>query len=346
GTLTVSVDPSTVTTGQVAVGTTAGATGVEWGSIKLTATAEDIQLTRLKLTLAQATGGTTTDEVPGFAGVSLYLGSTRVSGPLAPTGTNAGGDVTMDFGFTAGSVVVPKNSSLTLTIKADLNGTSTGATAGESPTFHVADVTGAANLVDSDIEAKGATSGSIVTSFAGTLTPETASNFNAQTIHKTTLSVALNSASPSGTATRSSNQTILSLDFDAASQASVEIDKITIALASNGGLQDGAALFLKDGATTVATGYYSGTTFAGSVTFIPTSQFTIPTTGKTLTLVADTTTLITAVSKTLAMTMDLGSSDSMGNVTEGDVWWRDGELVDPIKWVDSSSPVASGTLSY
>ena len=113
---------------------------------------------------------------------------------------------------------------------------------------------------------------------------------------------------------------------------------------------------LKDGSTIIATGFFGATTPGSSVTvgtihFIPTTQFTIPLTGKTLTVSTDTTTgtgkIFDGGGDSFNFTVDLGSADSTGSITDGQVWWYDGSLTNTIKWVDSVvSPVQSGTLTY
>jgi hypothetical protein len=141
-------------------------------------------------------------------------------------------------------------------------------------------------------------------------------------------------------------------------------DKVKVSLSSNGGLdgtdtaQHATSATLRDGGTILATAYYSGNlsstaaaeTNAGHLTFIPTSQFTIPSGGKRLSVVADTTALITAVDKTLTKSVDLGSVNSNGAVTDGDIFWWDEsfDLTDnSIRWVDSTpNPVSGGTISY
>ncbi|RLC37723.1 hypothetical protein DRH29_01385 [candidate division Kazan bacterium] len=123
-------------------------------------------------------------------------------------------------------------------------------------------------------------------------------------------------------------------------------DALTVNLSSNGGLFNttgatNTAITLKDGTTTLATGYYSGTgtaklsTSNGEVTFIPTTERTIPASGKTWDIVADTSTLVTNTSKDLTMLIDLGSASSAGAITEGDVLWNDNSYTLNIGWVDN-----------
>ncbi|OGZ59187.1 MAG: hypothetical protein A3F94_00010 [Candidatus Spechtbacteria bacterium RIFCSPLOWO2_12_FULL_38_22] len=205
GTLTVAVDAGTPLARNVAVGAT-GTTSVEFSRAKFTSTDEAIDLLRLQVAL-DADGSN--NEVGNFAGVYVQkkVGDawTTVSGPLYFSGTNASADVTLNFAFTSGTAVVPKDGDLIMRVIADLNGTSNGATSVHTPTLYIQDVAGDTDFSASDVDARGVDSGAIVTSAAGTPTPITATNFNAPTIAKTKPVFALctascaGGASPSGT---------------------------------------------------------------------------------------------------------------------------------------------------
>lgn len=524
GALTLAVASGTPVVGQVV----AGATGVEFSRVNLSSLYEPINITKLVFT---KTGDTAVDNHIGGGSdsdfASLYIQNLTNStwGPngngKSNTATLVGGVATFNLDD-VNAIVVDNNSvsGVDIALKGNLNTVTTGVVSGDAPKFYIA------SLADSNtnITAKGGSTGVTLTTFtAGTPTPATATNFNAQTIYKGTLNLALNSGSLSGTQTRGASQTILKLDatsastgstatfratavntaaalageftnldegdweegtdagtddsaiaqsatslnvlgansvtwtkgtadgadafkfgFDAAVDLSdytgvamwvmpigtaagegfgvtltgatagtytldvgaltqgswtlVDVpfstasataftgrtavtdllftetteldatntvgiggvyfykDKIKVDMASGTGLFDTAAddntavAYLKDGGTTLATGYYSGTTSAGSITFFPTSQFTIPTTGKTLSVVADTTVLISAVSKTLAMTMDLGSADNNGAVTDGNVYFWDESFNlsdNSIRWVNATvNPIQSSSISY
>jgi uncharacterized protein YneR len=525
GTLTLAVASGTPKAAQVV----AGATNVEFSRVKLTSAFEPIRVTKMAFT---RTGDTGVDNHLGGGSdadfASVYL--QNLTDPTwGPNGNGKSNTVSVVSGVAtfnlsdANALVVDHNVStgIEVAIKGNLNTTTTGVTSGDAPKFTIA------ALNTTNLTAKGGSTGTTLSAFtAGTPTPATATNVNAQTILKGKLDIALNSTSLSGTSTRQANQVILKLDFDSADTGSVATfreasfnnagalagsftnlddgdweegtdagtadstvtqagatinvlggnsvrwtkgtadgadafkfgfdaavdlsdysgvalwvqpggtaagegfavtlagagagshtldvgalvqddwtlvdvpfsdattpftgltaitdllftesteldatntvdiggayfykDKIKVDMASNAGLYDPSAddhtglVTLKDGATTLATGYYSGTTSAGSVTFFPTSsdagQFTIPTSGKTLSLISDTTTLITAVSKTLSMTVTLGSSDNGGAVTDGGVFWYDDSFNlsdNALRWVDSAvSPIQSGTISY
>ena len=132
-------------------------------------------------------------------------------------------------------------------------------------------------------------------------------------------------------------------------------DKMVVSLASNAGLfattaaHNTASVNLQQGSSVLATAYYSGTTSAGKLTFVPTTQFTIPTAGETLTLVGDTTVLVTAASKTLSSTISLGSADNGGAVTDGQVFWHDGAFAltdNTIRWIYGTVGSISSNISY
>lgn len=538
GTLSLAVASGTPVAGQVV----AGATGVEFSRVKLTSQYEPIKITKLVFT---KTGDATVANHVGagsdsdFASVYLQNLTDSTWGPNGNGKTNTttlvGGVVTFNLDDT-NAITVDHNavSGVELALKGNLNTVTTGVTSGDAPKFYIA------SLADSNtnITAKGGSTGTTLTTFtAGTPTPATATNFNAQTIYKGTLTLALNSGSLSGTQTRSANQTILKLDATSNSTGSVATfragtvneatatttdfsptpagsdtdgdwavvtvgddgstgaasatnriggsgnsmlftqgattpaagngltyagvnldlsdytgmafwmrtsqvadnytitmtgatagshtittsgyeaghwyfvdvpfsdattpftgltavtawniltataaadtdtlnidklyfytDKLKVNLASNGSATLGLAANdtadynvsadLKDGGTTLATAWYSGNASstalhehsAGNLTFIPTSQFTIPTAGRTLSVVADTSALIRLTASTLSMTIGLGSADSNGLVTDGDVffWDESFNLSDnSIRWANATTnPIQSSTITY
>lgn len=533
GTLTLAVASATPKASQVV----AGATGVEFSRVKLTSLYEKILVTKVQFT---RTGDTNVDSHIGGGSdgdfASVYL-QNMTDATWGPNGNGKSNTVSVvnglaTFNFTdANAFVVDPNvsSGMEFSLRGNLNAVNAGVTSGDAPKFFID------GLDTVDLTAKGYSTGTTLSAFtAGSPTPATAANFNALTILKGKLDIALNSGSLSGNQTRASNQTVLKLDFDSADSGSVVTfragtvnvvdlattdfdpvpagtdtngdwavitvgddvstgaasatnrigsgansflftqgatspvaangwkydgvnldlsdysgmafwwrqtltdtadnftftltgatagshtiatgnmenghwylidipfsdattaftgltavtgiqavsaaalaagdivnvdqfyiykDKVKVAMASNAGL-DGAetavhttSADLKDGATVLATAFYSGDLSstaaaelsAGHVTFIPTTQFTIPTTGKTLSVVSDTTALITGA-KTLAMNIGLGSATNAGVVTDGNVFWYDDsfDLSDQaLRWVDSViAPVQSGTISY
>jgi hypothetical protein len=108
--------------------------------------------------------------------------------------------------------------------------------------------------------------------------------------------------------------------------------------------------YLKEGGSTVATGYINETsTSAASVTFIPTTAIEISKgTSKTFTVETATTTLITDQAGTddlLTPSISLGSSTA-GTVTAGDFWWNETNAT--VKWLGqvASTTLNGNTLKY
>jgi hypothetical protein len=95
----------------------AGNSSVVLAKVRLTASNEELKQTKLHVDLANA--GSYTD----LASMSLYDGSTLVAGPVSV-------DSTGGVDFTGMSLVVPKDSSKTITIKGALNAISNGAVTG------------------------------------------------------------------------------------------------------------------------------------------------------------------------------------------------------------------------
>jgi hypothetical protein len=126
-------------------------------------------------------------------------------------------------------------------------------------------------------------------------------------------------------------------------------DYIKMSLTSDAGLfaatgATNTAVTLKDGTSTVATGYVGGTlattfvsTSQAAVYWFPTTEMAISASGKTYNIVADTTALITAISKDLTMTIGLGSASSAGAITAGNVLWNDNSATTGIGWVYSTT---------
>ncbi len=95
----------------------AGQSGVVLGKIRLTAANEELKQTKMRVSLV------TTGNYTNLIAMSLYDGSTLVAGPVPV-------DSTGNADFSGMSFVVPKDGSKTLTVKADLNTISGGATSG------------------------------------------------------------------------------------------------------------------------------------------------------------------------------------------------------------------------
>ncbi len=201
GSITVSVDASTPTSKIIAVGTS-GLTDVELAKFKFSAVNEAVNLKGVKVTLAQTNSPSSANDVPNFATIKIYNGATLLATGY-PTGSNVSAVLGLTLNFNGNSVTVPKDGSVILVLKADLNGSSNGAVSMSTPNFYIADVAGSADLLASDLEAKGVDSGINVTSAAGSRDPSTLSgteptNINAVTIAKSKPVFALSSTTPSG----------------------------------------------------------------------------------------------------------------------------------------------------
>lgn len=221
GNLLVEVDAGTPNRGFVAVGAT-GKTGVDFMKFKITAgtsTAEAVDLERIAVILqaSDAGGDTKTNDISGFASLSLYNGTTRVSSMEFPSGTNAltSATSTFTFGtwsgslFTSAPLRIAKGASVVLTLKADMNGTSNGANSSTTPRFFLFDVAGSTDGISgstgSVITARGVDSGARLNSQGGVSTknPATAANFNDLVVVKSKPIFALCTASNCSKATPS-----------------------------------------------------------------------------------------------------------------------------------------------
>ncbi|MBI1888777.1 MAG: hypothetical protein HYS15_02505, partial [Candidatus Spechtbacteria bacterium] len=172
GTLTVAVDAATPLAQYVAVGTTAGKTGVEFAKWKFTSANEPIDIESLAVTMqASNNTPTTINDVPDFVSIQLYNGATAVSSVGFPTGTNITDAATTTFTFTP-QLRIPKDSNVVLTLKASMTGTSNGATSSSTPRFFIFDVTGSTDGSATGITGRGVDSGARVTSAAGTPNPQ------------------------------------------------------------------------------------------------------------------------------------------------------------------------------
>ncbi|MDD3285479.1 MAG: hypothetical protein PHG95_02490 [Patescibacteria group bacterium] len=124
----------------------AGNTDETLAKYKFTATNEDLKLTKMRVQLS----ANTSEEV---ASLALYDGSTKLTGDVVPTN---GATIYADFNSFTQDFIVPKDSSKTLTVKANLNTVSAGAASG---------TTIAASLVfDTNFEVRGVNSNTVITS--------------------------------------------------------------------------------------------------------------------------------------------------------------------------------------
>jgi hypothetical protein len=148
GSLTVTVDASSPSYTTAAGGTT----GVTTGVIKVHATNEAVNLTKLGLVLTAGTSPSSGDSSSDMTQVYLYNGATLV-GTATFTGTNTVATSTI----LNNGVTVPKDSDLRLTVKADLAGIGIG----------LSGTSGDIIMIDpNSAEGSGASSGSTIQSGA------------------------------------------------------------------------------------------------------------------------------------------------------------------------------------
>lgn len=194
-----------------------GSTGNELAKYKMTASYENINITVLPLYY--------TGTVADISNIKLYLNGSQV-GDVNGYSLSA---KLKTINFNAGEFVVTKDVANVLTIKADLNPKAQVTTSVSSVYIGIADsaytaVTGA--NADSeweaagsyDITAKGASSGTAITKSlihsVGTGTGNVYRS-NAFTVHKGILTVAKNSASPSGVSSAGAGRDVLVFDLTA-----------------------------------------------------------------------------------------------------------------------------------
>ncbi len=141
-------------------------------------------------------------------------------------------------------------------------------------------------------------------------------------------------------------------------------DFMQMNVTANVGLWDGTGattspvVNLKDASsgTTLVSGYLAGTvatTFVGTsqatVYWFPTTEMAIPASGKTYNVSTDTTVFMTATSRDLTMSIGLGSADSAGAITAGNVRWNDNSadtVATVIGWVDSNDSPLVRSLNF
>jgi len=134
-----------------------------------------------------------------------------------------------------------------------------------------------------------------------------------------------------------------------------------------GGLTNATLVTAKDlsSGTTFATGYFGGTAAtanantSGVVYLFPTAEFDVTSGGnRTISLVTDTSALISTATNSLSVNVNLGTSAST-LAAPGDIVWYDGKVaqfsgagnpntaVNSVVWLDTNpSPVQGGTLGY
>ncbi|MFA4917590.1 MAG: hypothetical protein WC560_13090 [Syntrophales bacterium] len=234
GTLTVSVDASTPVAANNSVGLY-GKKLVEFAKLKFEANYEDMKVKTLKLTLIDSAGAgagsnaTTTASSYDFDKVYLYDGATKLAEAVVDATA-----FTANFVSDSALFTVANGDSKVITVKADVMGLATGAFAGDSPVFYIA-----MNQDTTQIQGAGVNSNASTSATDGTPNPETYTNFGAQWLYKTIITVDKNSASPSGSATAGANAEVLRFDVKADSQADAVLNTVAIAVSGTADLSSG-----------------------------------------------------------------------------------------------------------
>jgi hypothetical protein len=128
-------------------------------------------------------------------------------------------------------------------------------------------------------------------------------------------------------------------------------DSITVTIGGNTtNTNQGQAMYLKTtGGTQKADDYFDY--YHNLVTFVPSSDISVGVTPVTLEMITDTTTLIdsavSGISRTLSLSIPLGSVSSAGVVTAGGFRWNDQAMAatTPITWISGVASPISVTLS-
>jgi len=123
-------------------------------------------------------------------------------------------------------------------------------------------------------------------------------------------------------------------------------DSISVTLGGNASSSgNGQPIYLKTaGNTTKAADFYDS--INNKVILVPSSEIAIGATPQTFDLISDTTTLIdiavSGISRTLSMSISLGSVSTAGVITAGGYRWYDQAVVatSPITWMSGASPIS------
>ncbi len=169
------------------------------------------------IVLAAATANaTTTAGAYDFDKAYIYDGSTLIaSAPVVGT--------TVTFTNDNGLFTVPNAGSKIITVKADVMGLATGAISGDSPVLYLAD-----NQNTTQLQSDGVSSNASTSATDGSPNPETYTNFGAQWLYKTIITVNKNSASPSGAATAGAGAEVLRFDVTADAAADAYVSAVAI----------------------------------------------------------------------------------------------------------------------
>ncbi|MFA6534254.1 MAG: hypothetical protein WCT37_03715, partial [Patescibacteria group bacterium] len=330
----------------------AGTTGNAMMSYKFEASYEDVSVTSLYIATTSATASA------NVARVKLYLNGTQIGAASGYT-LNAGGDANVVFGAT--EFVVPKDGYATLAIKVDLADKTQltdaatleiglGDVNGDDSTWTTQNGTAVAGSYQ--IVATGKSSGSVITEANIDTLGTGAGNISASKImylYDGVLTVSLNSASPSGTATAGTAKEVLRLNLTATGDT-ITVVNLEIAKGGTCTVTGTTAAYLKsaDLATTYAT-FAAGTAWLNNAHLdvlthdsdgaFDTALEIAPGETKTIVLIGDDAACTTA-NQTLQFTVG-----GVTHTTSG-VSWKNASANTVDAALTKNLPVAGGSLVF
>jgi len=320
GSLTVTADADTPTGAQIVL----GQTDVELAKLKFTAGAsENVNINRIALTDTSSAANSLTN-------VRLYDGTNMVGSSVAAFNAATNGVATWNL---VTPLVITKNTSKTLTVKADINAYPNGTSA----STHVINLASNAN-----IDSIGASSGAPITE---TVTSATG---NTMTAYRTKVSVSKDATSPSGAPTATTDQTVLVFNVTNTSNVDNQdatVKDLALNLSTSGTWLTATTRNIKVYKNTITAG-----NLVGTKAFAPAAA---------LASVAfdgwDTTTSLTDVSVAngssvkFIVTVDTNEAPTDGRLTvsipsSNGIKWTDGVTANIV--VVDSLPLNGGTLTY
>ncbi len=330
----------TVTTGAdtpIAQQLVMGSTDVALATFKLEAdAAEDIIISDITVSDQVSSGATGT-----LKNLKLYVDGVQVGQTVQLSGTDSTSTYA-NANFSGLNLVIPRNSSKTLTVRADVTSYDDGASAGS--THKIALLVNKGGGSESII-AKGASSGASITGATldyGT-SPDADQTANTMTVYATKVSVAFASDSPSGAAGPAAGAVVMKVVVSNSSNvgnysATVKLMNFAMNSVGFGTTNTKALTIYKDsiasGNQVATTNYPAGGQVGNSA--IEDANFT-------------DVEIAAGSSKTFIVTLDTseaGATDSLSvGMSQGDLEWRDSKVTNNITTVDSL-PLLSKTLTY
>lgn len=238
----------------------AGTSGVTMGSVKFTATNEDIQVQKIGLTLANGTYGSANRGAAGNSGHAsnddvvtayIYNGATLV-GTASFTGATATSTLST-------TVTVPANNSVTLTIKANIASIGVSDSAGIGDTVKVDPLNAQGLGLASSQQVN-------ITATAGV---------NGVQIFESVPTVALGTGACSGTGCNGTNQVVKSLNITANAAGPISVEQLKFDIATSSGRLTAVSVVVYDNAGNVATTTFGAQACAsGCTSNAPTLTFT------------------------------------------------------------------------